>query len=162
MAHVFVVPAPTTAKGVAANSTWCFSPDAESEITTLAAWCKVKQQQREPLETTSKEDDDASSEDELLNGDGGHALTIDPAVLTTDGTKLIKEDFLDRLAEMLCREKKPSFIASTGMVEEGEGVTIVAARNEATWTAMDIQLMEELATIMERLSSDGLANILAP
>lgn len=40
---------------------WHFPPDIESEITTLAAWCQVKQQQREPL---------SSVEDGVDNMDG--------------------------------------------------------------------------------------------
>jgi hypothetical protein len=63
--------------------------------------------------------------------------------------------FLDRLAEILCREKNSPFIASTGMVEAEDKVTIFAARNGARWTDRDVQLMEELATVMESLSLKG-------
>ncbi|KAM0079694.1 hypothetical protein ACKRZS_008166 [Fusarium odoratissimum] len=160
MAHVSIIPAPTLANESAATSTWCFQPDTESEITALAAWCQVKQQQREPLKATSEEDDDASS-DELINEHDVDCLTDDRALLTKDGTKSIKQDFLDRLAELLCCMKKPSFITCTAMTEEQDEVTIVAARNGAKWTADDKNLMEDLATIMERLSSDGPRHITA-
>ncbi|RBQ72072.1 hypothetical protein FVER14953_14019 [Fusarium verticillioides] len=160
MAHVSIIPAPILANESAATSAWCFQSDIESEITALAAWCQVKQQQREPLKATTEEDDDASS-DELINEHDVDCLTDDRTLLTKDGTKLIKQDFLDRLAELLCCMKKPSFITCTAMIEEQDEVTIVAARNGAKWTADDKNLMEELATIMERLSSDGPRHITA-
>ncbi|KAL2017235.1 hypothetical protein VTK56DRAFT_2394 [Thermocarpiscus australiensis] len=75
-------------------------------------------------------------------------------MLTVDDTEPFKKDFLDRLAEMLCREKDPSFIACAAMIEREDEITIVAARNGGSWAVQDVRLLEELATIVERISLD--------
>jgi hypothetical protein len=100
--------------------------------------------------------DQESPERDIKSGnEDDDQQTRDIAVLAPDGTESVKEVFLDRLAEMLCREKNSPFIASTGMVEAENKVTIFAARNGARWTDRDVQLMEELATVMESLFLKG-------
>ncbi|KIW97776.1 uncharacterized protein Z519_01360 [Cladophialophora bantiana CBS 173.52] len=47
---------------------WSFPPGLESGITTLAAWCRVNQQQREHL-SSSIEDSDEDLDEATDNGE---------------------------------------------------------------------------------------------
>jgi hypothetical protein len=133
---------------------WSFHPDLESEVTTLAAWCQVKQQQRAPLSSSiegSEYDLDESTDDEECTN-----LLIPPSL---DGDTRIKNDLLDRLAELLCYRKDASLITSTALIYSEMEATIVAARNSTssgtTWSNKDIKMLEYLAEVLERVSADG-------
>lgn len=133
---------------------WNFSPDLESEITTLAAWCHVKRHQREPLSISFDKGEDGP--EETTDED---ACTNLLAPLSLDGAGDIKEAFLDRLAEILCNRKDPSLITSTALIYNETEVTIVAARNSTSsgqsWSEHDINMLEYLAEVLERVSADG-------
>lgn len=153
MTRVSVIPAFPVSPNTSDALEWRFPPDIESEITTLAAWCQVKQQQREPLSSVEDGEDDL---DELLDDDESTNLL---APLSLDGDARIKKDFLDRLAELLCYTKDPSLITSTALVYSDEEATIVAARNSSsggnTWSDKDVKMLEYLAEVLERISSNG-------
>lgn len=154
MTHVKVIPSLPVSLDPTDALEWCFPPDLESEITTLAAWCQVKQQQREPLSSTtegSQDDLDESIDDEDCTN------RLSPPSL--DGDAVIKKTFLDRLAEILCNRKDPSLITSTALIYSEKEATIVAARNSTsgpkTWSDDDVRMLENLAEVLERISADG-------
>lgn len=160
MTHVSVIPAFPISPKPSDALEWRFPPDIESEITTLAAWCQVKQQQRKPL---SSEDDGESDEGEQVD-DCESTNRLVP--LSTDTDTRIKQGFLDRLAELLCYSKDVSLITSTALICSEEEVTIVAARNSSsngsTWSDKDVNMLEYLADLLERTSSDGLCSLSNP
>ncbi|KAF4123095.1 hypothetical protein GMORB2_6643 [Geosmithia morbida] len=127
----------------------------ESEITTLATWCEVKQQQREPLAPCTDED----RGDDDLEGDSRDGCTDRHNTLSDDsnGARSLKS-FLDRLAELLCYKKDPTLITSTAIVHNDEEATIVAARNSyshvPTWSDKDTKILECFAQVLEISSSD--------
>ena len=111
MTRVSVIPALPVSPNSSDALEWSFPPDLESEIATLAAWCRVKQPQRVPLSSSiedSEDDLDESTDDEECTN-----LLIPPSL---DGDARIKKDFLDRLAELLCYRKDPSLITSTALM----------------------------------------------
>ncbi|OIW30057.1 hypothetical protein CONLIGDRAFT_644082 [Coniochaeta ligniaria NRRL 30616] len=132
---------------------WRFPPDLESEITTLAALCQVNQQQREPIapSTQAGEDgmDDPTGDEECTNSFSSLSLVDDAEM---------KRGFLDRLAELLCYRKDPTLITSTALIYSDEEAIIVAARNSSsggdTWSHRDVRMLEYLAEVLERISSD--------
>ncbi|GAW21440.1 hypothetical protein ANO14919_109590 [Xylariales sp. No.14919] len=132
------------------DSAW-FPPEIESEITTLAAWCQIKQQQREPLSSVYNGQDnleEALDDEECTN-------LLGP--LTLDSEASIKREFLDRLAELLCYSKNPALITSTALIYSDEEVTVVAARNSSngqTWLDKDITMLEYLAEVLEQIASN--------
>ncbi|KAH8752838.1 hypothetical protein F5883DRAFT_621355 [Diaporthe sp. PMI_573] len=132
---------------------WRFPPDLESEITTLAALCQVKQQQREPIAPPTQE-----GEDDVDNPTEDEECTDFFSSLSLDDDTEIKRGFLDRLAELLCYRKDPTLIASTALIYSDEEATIVAARNSSlggdTWSYRDFRMLEYLAEVLERISSD--------
>ena len=88
MTRVSVIPALPVSPNSSDALEWSFPPDLESEITTLAAWCQVKQQQRVPLSSSieeSEDDLDESTDDEECTN-----LLIPPSL---DGDAGIKKDF---------------------------------------------------------------------
>jgi hypothetical protein len=89
----------------------------------------VKRQQRKPLDVAKGEEKDNWSDEEQLSDGDDDDLTNLPASLTTDNAKSIKMRFLDRLAEILCRDKHASYVTCTSMLEREDDITIVAARN---------------------------------
>jgi len=127
---------------------WHLPSEQEYEIANLAAQCQLKQQQREPLDVVVQEEEAERDVDDDL-------LSCLPTQLTTDGTKQIKMAFLDRLAELVCREKRASYVTCTSMTDYEDQVTIVIARN-ATWEDTDREFLNTLACIMESISSKGL------
>ncbi|GFP60343.1 hypothetical protein TASIC1_0017010500 [Trichoderma asperellum] len=154
MTRVSVVSAFLSVPNSSDATEWRFHPDAESEITTLAAWRQIRQLQREPLSSTKDGEDDL---DESIDDEECTNL-LAPASL--DGDSGIKKGFLDRLAELLCCRKEPSLITSTALLYNDEEVTIVAARNSPTngktWSDEDIMMLECLAVLLERISSDDI------
>ncbi|KAF1807869.1 hypothetical protein P152DRAFT_485903 [Eremomyces bilateralis CBS 781.70] len=153
MARVSLIPALLVSPNSSDAFEWSFPPNLESEITTLAAWCQVKQKQRAPLSFSiedSKDDLEESTDDEECTN-----LLIPPSL---DGDTRIKKDFLDRLAELLCYRKDPSLITSTAFIYSEMEVTIVAARNSTSggkaWSDEDIKMLEYLAEVLERVSAD--------
>jgi hypothetical protein len=154
MARVSVIPALPVSPTSSDALEWSFAPYLESEITTLAAWCQVKQQQRVPLSSStedSEDDLDGSTDDEECTN-----LLTPPSL---DGDAGIKKDFLDRLAELLCYRKDPSLITSTALIYSEREATIVATRNSTsggkTWSDKDVKMLEYLAEVLERISADG-------
>lgn len=132
------------------SSGWHFSPVDESEVTTLAACCQVKHQQRECLDELVEASED---EEEMENDDGQHTDIVE--LVGIEDTKLFSE-FLDRLAEILCFKKAPTHVTSTAMIKKEDQVTIIAARNgDTAWRTEDKAMLEELAVTMEKLSSHG-------
>jgi hypothetical protein len=99
----------------------------------------------------SEDDLDESTDDEECTN-----LLIPPSL---DGDAGIKKDFLDRLAELLCYRKDPSLITSTALIYSEMEATIVAARNSnsggKTWSDKDVEMLEYLAEVLERISADG-------
>ncbi|OPB39193.1 hypothetical protein A0O28_0048990 [Trichoderma guizhouense] len=154
MTRVSVVSAFSSVPNSSDATEWRFHPDAESEITTLAAWRQIQQLQREPLSSTKDGEDDL---DEFIDDEECTNL-LAPAYL--DGDAGIKKGFLDRLAELLCYRKEPSLITSTALLYNDEEVTIVAARNSSkkgkTWSDKDIMMLEHLAALLERISSNDI------
>jgi hypothetical protein len=129
MNRITTIPMPITTQRTG-SSIWRFSKEQESEIVNLAAQCQSKQQQREPLDVVLPHD-----EAEYDSDDDDDLSTSFPSKLTTDGTKQVKMEFPDRLAEIVCREKHASYVTCTSIIEEEDQVMIVIARN-ARWTEM--------------------------
>lgn len=134
---------------------WHFLSGLESEITTLAAWCQAKQQQRDPLYDSPEDNEDDL--DERIEEDVSTELLPPPS---SDANTLMKRNFLDELAEILCYDKIPALITSTALIYNDEEATIVAARNSTAdgeaWSNKDIELLEYLAGVLEKVSSDGM------
>lgn len=150
MTRISVIPALPVSLDSSNTLEWSFPPDLESEITTLAAWCQVKQQQREPLSSTiedSQNDMDESIDDENCTN------LLSP--LSLDGDAGIKRDFLDGLAEIICYRKDSLLITSTALIYSEKEATIVAARNSTsgreTWSDKDVEMLEYLAGVPERI-----------
>lgn len=154
MARVSVIPAFPALSNSSDISEWSFPPELESEITTLAAWCQVSQEQRVPLSFSFEDSEDDL--DELSDDDECTNMIIPPSL---DGDAAIKRDFLDRLAELLCYRKDPSLITSTSLIYSELQTTIVATRNSTsggqTWSKKDVKMLEYLAKVVERISADG-------
>jgi hypothetical protein len=55
-------------------------------------------------------------------------------------------EFLDRLAEIVCREKLASYVTYTSIIEDGDQVMIVIARS-AKWTKTDRKFFEQTCQI---------------
>lgn len=150
MGQVTIIPAPNPPR-LTDDPHWHLSSDLECEITTLAALCELKRQQREPLVVAIPDDEDDESEGD----EDDDLLTSFPTQLTPDGTKQTKMEFLDRLAEIVCREKHGSYVTCTSiMTEHEDDVTIVVSRN-ANWSNSDTKFFNELTRIMESIASRG-------
>lgn len=143
MRHTSVVLASPDPPSIKDAVSWSVPPDLESEIAALAAFCQVKQQQRQPLVSLGGETD--TDED-------------DPRFIDQD--KEVKQEFLDRLAELLRYDPRPTFITSTALVSSETEVTIVAARNSTsakeTWLPKDFEMLESLAAVLEKVAADGM------
>jgi hypothetical protein len=154
MTHVSVIPAFLASPNSNNALEWSLSPDLESEITTLAAWCRIKQQQRVPLSSLVGDSD--GDLDELTDDEECTNLPNPPFM---NGDAAVKKDFLDRLAELLCYRKDPSLITGTALIYSEVEVTILAARNSTasgkSWSDRDVKMLEYLAGILERISADG-------
>lgn len=159
MNHVKIIPIPTTAE-YKEQQAWRFPVETESEIVALAAVCRLKRQQREPLEPATEGDSGRWSDDEELD-DEDDCVSLRIASLTTDSTKTIKRTFLDRLAEILCSHKHASYVTCTSMIEYEDAITIVVARN-AKWTDADVRILDGVAAIMEKIASRGVCKNLFP
>lgn len=154
MAHVTIIPLPDPSR-LNKDSAWSLPAQTESEIASLAAWCQVKQQQREPLLGTAKgEEEDTSSNEEPVNDDEDEILTNFRASLTIDETEPVKIQFLDLLAEIVCRDKHGSYVTCTSLGESEDSATILIARN-AKWTGLDCDFLDSLATTIESIASKG-------
>jgi hypothetical protein len=155
MARVRIITSLPASPGSSDALEWRFHPDLESEITTLAALCQVKQQQRVPIVPSIQEEDD-----DVDNSAEDDECTNFFSLLSLDDDTKIKRGFLDRLAELLCYKKDPALIASTALIYSDEEATIVAARNSSsggdTWSQKDCRMLEYLSEILERISFDGL------
>lgn len=154
MTRVRIIAPLPVSPGTTHGVEWGLRPDLESEITTLAALCQVKQQQREPIAPSPQESEDGRddlTEDEECTSSFFPSLPLDAAE--------IKRGFLDRLAELLCYRKDPVLISSTALIYRDDEVTIVAARNsslgEDAWSNKDVRMLEYLGEVLERISSDG-------
>ncbi|KAI6359770.1 hypothetical protein MCOR25_006943 [Pyricularia grisea] len=155
MTRVHVIPLQRAPPSSPKIIEWRFDPSLESEITTLAAWCQINQPQREPLQDTTDSELLGDEFDEHDDGDADGTNCL--AQLSLDEDDGRTRDFLDRLAELLCCKKDPKLITSTGMVYDDEHVIIVASRNwspKKTWSKSDIDMLESLAHLLERVSSD--------
>lgn len=152
MGHVTVLPAFSETDGYESAS-WQLPADIESEITTLAAVCQVKQQQRVPFETWNVEElDYVDSSDGEQVGSHGLASTSAAAYLDMDGNKSIKVQFLERLAALLCHTKHAHYVSCTSLQEGQDEATILAARN-APREDRDLKLLEDLAAVLEVIAT---------
>ncbi|KAJ5150802.1 uncharacterized protein N7482_010054 [Penicillium canariense] len=121
----------------------------ESDITTLAAICQVRHQQRAPLERNMNEEDGyTDGSDDEQTDDDKQSSTRTAAFLTEEVLKSVKMRFLDKLAEILCYRKDAHYVTCTAMQETDDEVTILAFRN-AIWGEQDINLLEEMARQLE-------------
>ncbi|PNP82367.1 hypothetical protein FNYG_04302 [Fusarium nygamai] len=153
MAHIRIISSLSVSLGSSDVVEWHFPPDLESEISTLASLCHVRQQQREPIVQSAQEDEDGTLD---LMEDG--ECTKPFSTLALDNDVEMKSGFLDRLAELLCFDKKPVLITSTALVSDSKEDIIVCARNSSTsgntWSTKDVEMLEHLAGVLERISSD--------
>ncbi|KAI3571264.1 hypothetical protein IWW34DRAFT_710074 [Fusarium oxysporum f. sp. albedinis] len=153
MAQISIISSLSVSPGSGDVVEWHFPPDLESEISTLATSCHVRQQQREPIVQSVQEDEDGALD---LMEDG--ECTKPFSTLTLDNDVEMKSGFLDRLAELLCFDKKPVLITSTALVSDSKEDIIVCARNSSTsgntWSTKDVEMLEHLAGVLERISSD--------
>lgn len=148
MNHITTIPVPNSTQRTG-SPIWRFPKKYESEIVNLATQCQLKQQQREPLDVVLPDDVAKSDSD-----DDDDLSTSFPTQLTVDGTKQVKMEFLDRLAEIVCRHKDASYVTCTSITEDEDQVMIVIARN-AKWTEEDMVFLNKLANLMEMISSRG-------
>ncbi|KAJ4129105.1 hypothetical protein NW768_007636 [Fusarium equiseti] len=152
MAHIHIIAPLSVSPGASDVIEWHFPPDLESEISTLATSCHVRQQQREPIVQSAQQDEDGALD---LMDDG--ECTRPFSTLTLDSDTEMKSRFLDRLAELLCYDKKPVLITSTALVSDTKDNIIVCARNSSTrgntWSTKDVDMLEHLAEILEKTSS---------
>ncbi|KAJ5797887.1 uncharacterized protein N7503_007183 [Penicillium pulvis] len=141
------------------TSAWHLTAEIESEVTTLAAICQVKHQQRAPLETSEDGEVDyaESSDDDEMDGDEEPSTSI-AASLTVEGTQSVKMRFLDRLAEILCYKKEAHYVTCAAMQVTVDKVNILAVRN-ATWEEKDIKLLAEIAVQLELVAKRGMLGI---
>lgn len=155
MARVTVVSTYPITKTSSDVHEWQFPSDLESEITTLAAWCQTKQQQRDRLYDSPEDYEDDL--DERIEDDVSTDLLSPPSA---NVNTLMRRNFLDGLAEILCYDKIPALITSTALIYNDEEATIVAARNSTAdgkpWSNEDIELLEYLAGVLEKVSSNGM------
>ncbi|TPX07261.1 uncharacterized protein E0L32_010855 [Thyridium curvatum] len=153
MTRVRIITSLPASPGPSDGLEWRFPPDLESEITTLAALCQVRQQQREPIAPHTQE-----GEDDVDNPTEDEECTAFLSSLSLDDYTEDKRGFLDRLAELLCYSKDPTLITGTALIYSDEEATIVAARNSSssgdTWSRRDRKMLEYLAEVLERVSSD--------
>lgn len=155
MERVSIVPIIALPENLDQALTWRFTSEHECDILSSAAWCSVKQQQREPIRKAEEVDRDGPSE---VPEGTMTSLSDNNEVLVLDGTIPIKKTFLDQLAEILCFKKDPSFITATAMTDEDEAVNIVVARNGTPWRKRDVEILNYLTEIMERCSRHGMTN----
>ncbi|KAL3447815.1 hypothetical protein BJX65DRAFT_317942 [Aspergillus insuetus] len=143
MPHVQLLSRPVDiVRDQAGDSIWRLPPDIESEITTLATVCHVEHQQRIPLAAGREEDiREADSSDDEESENGSH--------FATDSVRM---EFLDQLAELICRDKDANYVTCTSLMESEEEVTIFAARN-AAWVDADVKLLEEVASMLESVAT---------
>ncbi|KAL4907242.1 hypothetical protein BDW74DRAFT_176024 [Aspergillus multicolor] len=134
-------------------SIWRFPPDIESEITTLATICQIKHQQCTPLAAGREEDiHEIDSSDDEGDENGSNFATDVAGRLRTATQKSTRMNFLDRMAELLCRKKEAHYVTCTSLMEREEEATILAARN-ASWDGLDIKLLEKIAKMLEAVAS---------
>ncbi|KAJ5538289.1 hypothetical protein N7494_007768 [Penicillium frequentans] len=138
------------------TSAWYLTAEIESEITTLAAVCQAKHQQRAPLETSEDREVDyaENSSDDELDGYEQPSTSI-AALLTEEGTQSVKMRFLDLLAEILCYKKEAHYVTCAAMQVAVDKVNIIAVRN-AKWEDKDIKLLEEIAVQLELVAKRGM------
>lgn len=135
---------------------WHLPIEIESDITTLAAICQVKHQQRAPLERNVNEEDGyKDSSDDEQTDDDKHSSTRTVTLLTDEVSKSVKMRLLDKLAEILCYKKDAHYVTCTAMQETDDEVTILAFRN-ARWEGKDIDLLEEMARQLELVAKRGI------
>jgi hypothetical protein len=148
MSRIKILSSPDTA-GTDEAVTWRLSGKVESQITTLAAWCQVRQQQQKPLEPqASSEDEDSESDD------AEEVLTVIGAPLTTLDVTPIKRAFLDALAEIVCRQKHASFVTCTYLSEQDDDRCHIYIARNAAWTADDTKYLEYLARYLAGIEID--------
>jgi hypothetical protein len=161
MPHVQLLSPPVDiVRDEAGDSIWQLPPEIESEITTLATVCHVKNQQRIPLAAGREEDmhePDSSDDEESENG--SHFATNVAGRLGPGTAKSVRMEFLDQLAELICRKKDADYVTCTSLMESEEEVTIFAARN-AAWVDADVKLLEEVASMLESVATTGKARII--
>ncbi|KAH7180054.1 uncharacterized protein B0J16DRAFT_403471 [Fusarium flagelliforme] len=152
MARIRIISPPSVSSGPSDVEEWHFPTDLESEISTLATSCHVQQQQREPIVQSVQQNED----DTLDSMDDGEC-TKPFSTLTLDNDVEMKRGFLDRLAELLCFDKKPDLITSTALVSDRKDNIILCARNSSprgnTWSTKDVNMLENLAGVLEKTSS---------
>ncbi|KAL4881929.1 hypothetical protein BJY04DRAFT_217632 [Aspergillus karnatakaensis] len=152
MARVSILPPPSlsTTKETLA---WHLPGGIESEITTLAAVCQIKRQQRTPLAQRNEDAiHDIDSSDNEQHADHERASTGFVAPPRTGGKKSIKMLFLDHVAQILCYKKHAHYVTCAAMKEGSDEVTILVARN-APWKEKDTKLLEDLASLLEHVAA---------
>jgi hypothetical protein len=135
------------------KSNWHFPPHDEAELVALACVCRLQQQQREQLQVEPNLTADGVEDDE--EDDELEAATDVGRALTGSGKEKLKSRFLDRLAELIAREKRSSFVTCTSLAEREDSITIIIARN-TTWDQKDRVFLGHLANFWEALASKGL------
>ena len=118
-----------------------------------------RQQNPDSLNRNTKEEhhslDDSDSDD-----DGSDATTIAPRMIVkTSGKAKLKESFLDRLAEVLSREKpqpgeKAEHVAATAMMEGDDEATIYVAKNGGL-DDVDRSMLHVLKIWVRAIAADG-------
>lgn len=154
MAHIHILPSLSVSTEAGDAGEWHFHPDLESEITTLATSCHVRQQQRDPIVQPVQQDEDGTVD---LTDDG--ECTKPFSTPSSENDVEMKIGLLDRLAELLCFDKKPVLITSTALMADNKDNIIVCARNSSdngnTWSTKDVDMLEHLAGVLEKASSGG-------
>lgn len=152
MTHITVIP--SSSPPAHSNAAWNLAPHLESEITSLAAICEVKQPQRQPLDTLEEDEGDEESDDNEESEDVGPPTNCTASLAPSDNKDGMKRRFLDTLAEIVCYKKYAMYVTCTGLQEWNSRAIITVARN-AKWEKRDTDLLTDLATLMEGLAAGG-------
>ena len=118
-----------------------------------------RQQNPSSLKSNTEEEHHSLDGDDS-DDDGSDANTIAPKdLIRNSGTKRLKESFLDRLAEVLSREKpkrgeKANHVAATAMVEGDDGATVYVAKNGGL-DEIDRSMLRALQIWLRAVAADG-------
>ena len=136
--------------GPAENGLWELSAEEEARLIAKSCLVKCYGQQRKHSVKRATEDED---EDKDENAEADDA-TDNEKTLARSGDSVLKKEFLDRLAQILAREKSGLFVAYTSLTETADNATIYVARNNSLGRR-DAAFLDLLKGFMETTAQSG-------
>lgn len=154
------MPSSGTHSSATTNST--FSLLECSRFHARACLLAVLSKQQDPSSLNGNtEEMNARSNDDESDDDGSDADTVVPRELVkAAGKAKLKESFLDRLAEMLSREKpqqgeKNKHVAATALVEEEEDEATIYVAKNGGFDKTDSSALHRVGIWMRAIAADG-------